>query len=178
MANYESLVSFIFMLWKIHQITVLVLALIGGPLSLHGQCQFNHTLFAAYTDEGQSPLWVADHMYSGEYLALTLKAGQCYRVVVLDTAARAMHLQLYDALGDEPLAFTATPGGEAMILTYRPDQSQTVLLTLNLSDCRRSWVPVQVLVERNDLSGPCQPPEDRFWGAPTRVARYLFSNLR
>lgn len=166
------------MLWKIHQTTVLTLALIGGQLLLHGQCDFNHTLFAAYADDGQRPLWVADNMYSGEYLALTLRADQCYRVVVLDTASRAMHLQLYDALGDEPLAFTATPGGEAMILTYRPEQNQTVLLTLNLNDCRRSWVPVQVLVERNGVSGPCQPPEDRFWSVPTRIARHLFSHLR
>jgi hypothetical protein len=168
-------------IFRVMSRTIYWLSLVGWTclsLSLQAQCGFNHSLFARYHSDQPEPIWVADHMYSGEYLELELTAGLCYRMVMLDTAARAMHMRLLNDLGDQPLALTASPGGEAMVLTYRPPIDQTVLLTLNLSDCVRSWIPVQVIIERGTAEEACLPPDDRFWQTPSRIARYLFSHIR
>ena len=166
------------MSWKTNLVALSSLLLISWFGPVYAQCSFNHTLFAQYSDRGRGPVWSADNMYSGEYLQMKLRANICYRIIVLDTAVRPMHLRLFDANGEVPLGLTATPGGEAMILTYRPPSDQTVLLTLNLNDCQRSWIPVQIVVEQGGAGGPCLPPGDRAWAAPTQIARYLFSQLR
>ena len=86
-------------------------------------------------------------------------------------------MQLFDRTGEQPLALTATPGGEAMVLAYRPSRNDTLLLALSQADCLRSWIPVRLVVERSDETAPCDQLIDRFWQTPTRLARYLFTNF-
>lgn len=149
--------------------------LLIGTISLHGQCAFSHSPFDHYTGNLSQPVWVGEGMYTGEYVRLELAADLCYRIVVVDTAVRPLHLRLLDERGENQLALTATPGGEAMILMYRSPEAQTVLLTLSEPGCERSWQPVQVVIEQ--VAGACKQPQDRLWQAPLLIGQWLLSGL-
>ena len=99
--------------------------LIGGSLALlccfqlaRGQCPFNHSPWGALFLDQPRQLTQAENVYPGEYVEVNLVAGQCYRVVVIDTFGRAMQLVLTDSL-TRPLARAEGPPGQALQMSWQ-----------------------------------------------------------
>ena len=127
--------------------------LIGGSLALlccfqlaRGQCPFNHSPWGALFLDQPRQLTQAENVYPGEYVEVNLVAGQCYRVVVIDTFGRAMQLVLTDSL-TRPLARAEGPPGQALQMSLQPEADAAFFLGLSRADCGRDWQPALLLLE-------------------------------